>query len=162
MKIFQVSASPPTADRRVQKTIEFLQQTQYRTVQTRDLARRIGLGPSRLAHLFKRETRQSIREFVLERRLLEAARLIASTEKRISAICYSVGFSDLSNFNHAFKRRFGMSPREARHRCAYWEPVAPAISTSYQEIADGTKSSFLQTHSHAFKLERQDMQQQRR
>jgi|SRR6185369_15258254 AraC-like DNA-binding protein len=158
MKAFQASGvSPPTVDRRVQRTVEFLQETQYRTVRIHDLARRIGLGPSRLAHLFKRETHQSIREFVLEKRLLEAARLVTSTEKRISAICYSVGFSDLSNFNHAFKRRFGMSPREARHRCVNSELSAPGISTTYQEIADDTNFSFLQTAGHGFKLEQRNV-----
>lgn len=155
MKALQLNGvSPPTADPRVQKIVEFLRATQYRAVRIQDLASRIGLGPSRLAHLFKRETRHSIREFVLERRLLEAARLVASTEKRISAICYSVGFSDLSNFNHAFKRRFGMSPREARRRSAYSQPFAAAVSRIYQEIADDTNFSFLRTADPAFKLER--------
>jgi AraC-like DNA-binding protein len=155
MKALQVNDGwPPIADRRVQEIIEFLQKTQYRTVRIQDLAKGIGLSPSRLAHLFKRETRQSIREFVLEKRLLEAARLLASTEKRISAICYSVGFSDVSNFNHAFKRSFGMSPREARRRRAHPSRSLTKISTINQEIADDTNSSVLQTADPAFKLER--------
>jgi AraC family transcriptional regulator of arabinose operon len=122
--------STPIADRRVQKTVEFLQEIQYRPVRVQDLARRIGLGPSRLTHVFKLQTRQSIREFIHERRLLEAARLLISTEERISSICYSVGFSDLSNFNHAFKRRFGMSPREARRRGVPSELFTPALAES--------------------------------
>jgi len=144
MKGLRINGAPtPIADRRVQKVISFLEETKYRTVRIRDLAKTIGVGPSRLTHLFKCETQQSIRKFVLERRLLEAARLLASTEKRISAICYLVGFTDLSNFNHAFKRRFGMSPREARRRCTYSEPVAGGFSTIYQEIAGSTNSSVL-------------------
>ena len=40
--------------------------------------------------------------------------LIVQTHERISQIAYSVGFGDVSNFNHAFKRRFHMSPRQYR------------------------------------------------
>lgn len=81
-----------------------------------DLARHVGLGASRLEHLFKHEARISIRDFVRERRLEAAATLLKTTEERISAIGYYVGFTDISNFNHAFKRRFGLSPRAYRAR----------------------------------------------
>ena len=43
-----------------------------------------------------------------------AAMLIVQSHERISQIAYSVGFGDVSNFNHSFKRRFGMSPRQYR------------------------------------------------
>ena len=158
MNGLRINGAPPAiGDRRVQKIVSFLEETKYRTVRIQELAKRIGVGPSRLAHLFKLETQQSIREFVLERRLIEVARLVATTEKRISAICYSVGFTDLSNFNHAFKRRFGMSPREARRRCAYSELSTAGFSTIYQEIAESTNSSVLQTADVAFKLELRNM-----
>jgi AraC-like DNA-binding protein len=56
----------------------------------------------------------------------------ATGEERISVI--SVGFGDVSNFNHAFKKRFGMPPR------AYRESIRNAAdSNSYQEKADDTK-----------------------
>jgi AraC-like DNA-binding protein len=33
----------------------------------------------------------------------------------IRTIAFDSGFSDLSSFNRAFRRRFGMTPSEARH-----------------------------------------------
>ena len=81
-----------------------------------DLAQSVGLGASRLEHLFKSEARISIRDFVRERRLSEAAVMLRTTEERISTICYAVGFSDVSNFSHAFKKRFGVSPVAYRDR----------------------------------------------
>ena len=81
-----------------------------------DLAARVGLSASGLEHLFKRHALMSIRDYVLSLRLMRAAYLLARTDERISQICYAVGFRDASNFNHVFKRSFGMSPKEYRQR----------------------------------------------
>jgi len=84
-----------------------------------ELAAAVGLSSSRLAHLFRDEVGQSIRSYVVERRLSMAAFLIVQTDERISQIAYGVGFGDISNFNHAFKKKFGMAPgayREASDR----------------------------------------------
>jgi len=80
------------------------------------LADEVGLSASRLAHLFREEVGRSIQSYILERRLMMAAMLIVQTHERISQIAYSVGFGDVSNFNHAFKRRFEMSPRQYRKK----------------------------------------------
>ncbi len=103
-------------DRRVSKVVTFLEERDRGQVRMSDLARRVGLGASRLAHLFKLDARMSIRDFIRERRLAEAASMLELTEERISTIGYRVGFNDVSNFNHAFKRRFGVSPRAYRER----------------------------------------------
>ncbi|MFL6247263.1 MAG: helix-turn-helix transcriptional regulator [Thermoanaerobaculia bacterium] len=94
--------------------LALLEERTFLRVRVSELARQVGLGPSRLEHLFKLDARISIRDFTRERRLLAAARLLETTEERISTIAYEVGFHDVSNFNHAFKRRFGISPRVYR------------------------------------------------
>jgi AraC-like DNA-binding protein len=80
------------------------------------LAANIGLSTSRLAHLFRDNAGMSIQSYIVEQRLQAAAKLIVQSDERISQIAYRVGFNDVSNFNHAFKRRFGMSPRQYRAR----------------------------------------------
>lgn len=80
------------------------------------LAAGVALSRSRLSHLFRTEVGMSIQSYVVERRLVMAAMLIVQSDERISQIAYSVGFRDVSNFNHSFKRRFAMSPREYRYR----------------------------------------------
>ena len=101
-------------DRRIRRVITVLDQ-QYRDPPSIEhLADDVGLSASRLAHLFRQEVGRSIQSYILERRLTMAAMLIVQTHERISQIAYSVGFGDVSNFNHAFKRRFEMSPRQYR------------------------------------------------
>lgn len=117
-------------DRRVVATLALLSNDWRNDHRVADLAAAVNLAPSRLQHLFKDEVHMSIREHILHRRLSEAARLIATTYDRISEIVYYVGFRDVSNFNHAFRRAFGVSPREYRRGSA-----PPSFAT-----ADRTKS----------------------
>ena len=94
--------------------VQFLEERWSSNVRVKELAYRVGLGPSRLEHLFKQEARISIREYIRERRLAAAAQLLASSVERVSVISFRVGFQHVANFNHAFKKRFGVSPRQYR------------------------------------------------
>ncbi|MDO8401097.1 MAG: helix-turn-helix transcriptional regulator [Bradyrhizobium sp.] len=56
-------------------------------------------------------------EFVLEQRLLRAARLLGDPRHRagkISDVAYLAGFNDVSYFHRSFRRRFGMTPVDAK------------------------------------------------
>lgn len=101
-------------DRRIDVTVATLREKWREEHRIADLAAAVNLTPSRLQHLFKASMKTSIREVLRRRRLEEAARLIAATHERISEICYYVGYRDPANFDHAFRREFGMSPREYR------------------------------------------------
>jgi AraC-like DNA-binding protein len=101
-------------DRRI-KRVRTLLDEQYRNPPSvHELAVMVGLSSSRLAHLFRDEVGKSVRSYIVERRLTSAAWLIVQTDERISQIAYGVGFNDISNFNHAFKKKYGMSPGKYR------------------------------------------------
>ena len=69
-----------------------------------------------LADRFRRATGQSPVEFMRGVRLSHAARLLTETSQRIKDIWVAVGYNNDSNFNHDFKERFGVAPREYRTR----------------------------------------------
>ncbi len=101
-------------DRRIRRVRTVLDE-QYRDPPSiHELAAMVGLSESRLAHLFREEAGKSIRSYVVDRRLYMASLLILQTHERISQIAYGVGFNDVSNFNHSFKKSFGMSPGQYR------------------------------------------------
>ena len=55
-------------------------------------------------------------QYVIEQRLTAAYRAFAERPPiPINAIVYELGFNDLSNFNRAFRRRFGCTPSDVRH-----------------------------------------------
>jgi len=103
-------------DRRIARVVAEIEEQPAAPPRIAELARGVGLGVSRLEHLFRQHARISIRDYIRERRLNAAAKLLLSTDDRISAICFHVGFRDVANFNHAFKKFFGVSPRQYRLR----------------------------------------------
>lgn len=103
-------------DRRVVRVVELIREKAGARLRIAELARDVGLGASRLEHLFREQARVSIRDFIRDHRLTSAAEMLVSTHERVSAICFRVGFADVANFNHAFKKRYGVSPREYRQQ----------------------------------------------
>jgi transcriptional regulator GlxA family with amidase domain len=101
-------------DRRVRTVLTILDQEYHRNLRCADLAAAVGVGQSRLEHLFKDHIRTSIRDYVRRRRLAEGARLLATTTARVSEVARAVGFGDAANFSHAFTAEYGMSPRAYR------------------------------------------------
>jgi AraC-like DNA-binding protein len=78
-----------------------------------DVARRQGISVRYLHKLFETEG-ESFSEYVRERRIELAYRMLQnpSGERRISTVAFGCGFGDLSNFNRAFRRRYGITPSE--------------------------------------------------
>ncbi len=80
------------------------------------VAKQHGVTPRYVQMLFEAEG-TTFSGFVREQRLARARRMLTDprcADQTISAIAYSVGFGDLSHFNHAFRRRYGASPSEVR------------------------------------------------
>lgn len=71
-------------------------------------------SPSHFMRWFRQMTGTSFTVYLNEYRLAEAARRLRSSDEKILAIAQDVGFESLSNFNHQFKTRYGMTPREYR------------------------------------------------
>jgi AraC-like DNA-binding protein len=81
-----------------------------------DTAARHGVAPRTLQALFEAEG-TSFSRFLIDERLLRAYRLLTSgpaRDRSITAVAYECGFNDLSYFNRSFRRRFGLTPSEAR------------------------------------------------
>jgi AraC-like DNA-binding protein len=66
------------------------------------------------ALLIRRRTGRTFTELVQERRLNQAAWMLANTRQRVSDIALSVGYENISYFHRIFARRFGCSPKDYR------------------------------------------------
>lgn len=80
------------------------------------LASRHGLTPRLVQRLFETEG-TSFTDYVLSERLARAHRLLGDRRRdgdKISTIAWDCGFGDLSYFNQAFRRRYGLTPSDVR------------------------------------------------
>jgi AraC-like DNA-binding protein len=81
-----------------------------------DLAALVGASPFHFARAFRTITGTTPHRYVISARLRRAAALLLDTQQRISDIAFDVGFGDLSNFVHTFRREMGVTPRDFRRR----------------------------------------------
>jgi AraC-like DNA-binding protein len=79
-----------------------------------DLAKLIGISPSRFASLFKNSFSTSVHQFVLNRRIERASSLLSMDGYRNVDIAAACGFASESHFSDTFKRKTGLSPRDYR------------------------------------------------
>jgi AraC-like DNA-binding protein len=76
----------------------------------------LGVTP-RYIHLLLEETGRSFTHHLLERRLENAVALLRDPSwyaRRIGDVALEAGFSDLSHFSRAFRRRYGVTPSDMR------------------------------------------------
>lgn len=78
------------------------------------LCLQIGMSKASLYRKLKAITGESTNEFIQNFRLKYAARLLSDTDRPVSDIAYDVGFSDPYYFSRAFKKLFGLSPKQWR------------------------------------------------
>src|SRR5262249_40918938 len=80
------------------------------------IAARHRIKPRWVQRLFESEG-TTFTEYVLAQRLARAHRLLTDplhAHHKVSAIALDTGFGDLSYFNRAFRRRYGVTPSELR------------------------------------------------
>nr|WP_275983849.1 AraC family transcriptional regulator [Paenibacillus hamazuiensis] len=78
------------------------------------LEKQFGLSKYYISHLFKETTRFTVFEYVANRRILEAKKLLEQTDQPIVQIALGCGFNNLQHFYRMFGRYAKMSPLQYR------------------------------------------------
>ena len=82
-----------------------------------DTAQRFYVSENTIGLTFQKKMHVSFYHYVTQRRLI-AAKSLMLKERNLDIISEKVGFSDYSTFYRAFKKEFGISPREYRNLIA--------------------------------------------
>ena len=80
------------------------------------LAQVIGAHPAHLARAFRAARGESIGAYVRRRRIEEADRAMALTERPLAEIAAAAGFCDQAHFTRVYRRYFGVSPGARRRQ----------------------------------------------
>ena len=85
-------------------------------ITTADIARDVGFSPNYLSRRFRQTTGVGLHEYLVFIRLHHAALELVSTRDSITTIAFRCGFSDSNYFKDAFKKKYGITPRDYRNR----------------------------------------------
>ena len=75
-----------------------------------------GMSPNAFCRYFRKITRKTFMETVIQHRLDHAIRQLIQTNDPISAICFDSGFGDISHFYKMFRARMHVSPLHYRKK----------------------------------------------
>ena len=78
------------------------------------VARVVNMSATYFSQKFKEMTGINFIEYVARTRVEKARNLLLNPNRRVSEVAFEVGFQSLSQFNRAFKKVAGVSPREYR------------------------------------------------
>lgn len=102
--------SAPTSQPVVVDVFTYIDERFDQPISLRDVARAVGLSPGHLTTVIGRRTGRTVGEWIRQRRLAEARRLLAATDLAVEAVARQVGFGDASYFARVFRDEHGATP----------------------------------------------------
>ncbi len=116
-------AAPPSRDaRRIDRACRHIMQHFTEPLSLAAVAAVVKLSPAGFSRFFHRMTGRTFVGWLTEVRIGHACRLLVQTDQPVLEIAIDSGFGNLSNFNRAFRRLRGRTPREWRRTAAHGGP----------------------------------------
>lgn len=95
----------------------YLVEQHFKTKHTvRQYADLLFKSPKTLSNLFKQNGNTTPLQYIHNRIILEAKRLLVYSDQSISDISYELGFTDLQSFSRFFKKHQDISPQKFKER----------------------------------------------
>ncbi len=99
---------------RVDKAYQYILSNYQNNITLQDVANQVNMSSTGFSRFVKERTGKNFIDILNDVRITQSIRLLMDTAYNISEICYSCGFSNLSNFNRIFKKKKGCTPSQFR------------------------------------------------
>ena len=107
---------PKTEDEnRLKSIFSYIHENYMNKIALDDIASNVHLSKSECCHLFKRNVKCTIFEYIQDYRINKSIDLLKNTNMSISQISYENGFCSSSYYCEVFKKKTGMTPKEYKH-----------------------------------------------
>lgn len=103
-----------TTDQQVLLAARFINEHFRQQISAADIAAASGFSPNYLSRKFREATGIGVHDYLVFIRLRNAAFELISTDDSVTDIALRSGFSDSNYFKDAFKKKYGITPREYR------------------------------------------------
>jgi AraC family transcriptional activator of pobA len=105
----RLKAEPLLAD-----VFEFVEARYHERISLRDVASAVNLSPAHLTNVVRRKTGRTVQEWIFERRMAQARRLLVETDLTVQEIGQKVGHADPAYFARTFRRSHGTTANRWR------------------------------------------------
>lgn len=109
-----VASGPSSASKRVQQVLDHIEQDLSASYTLGQLADIAGLSTYHFARLFRQSIGRSPHQYVVERRLAHAKRMLSLSDEPIVQIALDCGFGSQSHMTEVFKKILGTTPGAVR------------------------------------------------
>lgn len=100
---------------KIQRAIKYIEKNLHRVIKLEDLAGQSAYSKFHYLRVFQSQVGESVAEYIRKRRMIKAAELLISTDKKIIDIALETGYEYQQSFNRAFKNMYGCVPGDAHH-----------------------------------------------
>ncbi|OXL83265.1 hypothetical protein BCV73_09365 [Paenibacillus sp. SSG-1] len=100
----------------IQRVQGYIAEHLHEPITREQLACCVHLNPAYLSRLFKRETGESITDYILRERMEAAKEMIRESSMPISDVAKSLGYYNFSHFSKMFKKVHHASPQQVRRK----------------------------------------------
>ncbi|RCW48625.1 AraC family transcriptional regulator [Halanaerobium sp. MA284_MarDTE_T2] len=104
-----------SSNQKLHQIIEYINNNYKRGLTLKDIAQNLYISKYYLSHFFKKKTGFTVIEFINSRRIIEAQKMLTSTNLNITDIAMNVGFNTLNHFERTFKTINGITPTQYRN-----------------------------------------------
>ncbi|MCR5824951.1 MAG: AraC family transcriptional regulator [Oscillospiraceae bacterium] len=103
-----------TTEDSVLRSAQFISAHYAEPINTADVATAVGFSPNYLSRKFREAAGIGVHEYLVLTRLRHAALELLATEDSVTEIALRCGFSGSNYFKDAFKKKYGVTPRDYR------------------------------------------------
>lgn len=100
----------------IKKVLEFIHQNYQEDISLEQLTQIAHMSKEHLCRIFNKSTGYTPIAYLKQYRILKSCHYLKETDKKISEICFLVGFNNISYFNREFLRILQTTPSKYRSR----------------------------------------------
>ncbi|MGN0976503.1 MAG: AraC family transcriptional regulator [Faecousia sp.] len=101
---------------RIKTMLQFIHDNYAEDIKLDQIAASAAVSESECIRCFRSTIEATPIQYIRQYRIRKAAQMLADTEEKISAICFSCGFQDISYFAKSFREIMGCTPTEYRQK----------------------------------------------